>query len=352
VPVTRFAAGTDLSGVATVEAGSESEPHQYEAGQAAEMPMESGSRRSSTPARRSSSSSSMSGAGLKRPPLRSAASPAPSRELPALPDRDAVIRMQAEIAATHGDEHGERNAAKLFASYDARGTGVLDRGQIVRLLRENMGFAVTERTVDAVWTSFDVDDSGTIDSVEFTVLFSMLQRYVGQYAADKQMVKHSPGTEHTDLALAEVHKSMNQLSADELHELESQLSRLSTAVGSRKRQLTHHQVMAQIQAKSDEVLEAVKLETQELQGNIQQMKSEHEEMLAERDETIRSLRVRFCMPLLAFFPQIVLHNHVSACPIRNIIMSQPLLTCYASEMHPIHRVLSRACRKHMSSKWQ
>jgi hypothetical protein len=194
----------------------------------------------------------------------------------------------------------------------------------------NPRFAVTERTVEAIWASFDVDDSGTIDSAEFTVLFAMLRSYVGQYAADKQLqvVKHSPGTGHTDLALAEVQEGMNQLSADELHELEDQLSRLSTAVGSRKRQLTHHQVTAQIQAKTDEVLEVVKLETeelqvnieqmksdhkletqelqgsiqqmkndhtletQELQGSIQEIKSEHEDMLAERDETIRSLRVR------------------------------------------------------------
>jgi hypothetical protein len=50
--------------------------------------------------------------------------------------------MQAEIAATHGEQHGERSAAELFASYDARGVGVLDRSQIAQLLHENMGSAL------------------------------------------------------------------------------------------------------------------------------------------------------------------------------------------------------------------
>jgi hypothetical protein len=146
----------------------------------------------------------------------------------------------------------------------------------------NPRFAVTERTVEAIWASFDVDDSGAIDSMEFTVMFSMLRRYAGQYAADKQLqvVRHAPGAGHTDLALAEVHEGMGQLSADELHELEAQLSRLSTAVGSRKRELTHHQVTTQIQAKTDEVLEFVKLETRELQGTIQQLEQQLEQQVA------------------------------------------------------------------------
>ena len=104
-------------------------------------PTESGSRRSRTPMR--SPSGTSGGAVLKQLPALPATGPqAPARELPDLPARDAVVRMRAEIAATHGEQHGERSAAELFASYDARGAGVLDRGQIAQLLRENMGSAL------------------------------------------------------------------------------------------------------------------------------------------------------------------------------------------------------------------